>query len=263
MAKVFYNLKARFCKIFQKDRKGAILLEFAFSVPVLITCLYYAIDIPQAFRISNKAYLISELYAQCVVNLVESRADKEINTGDLKNLSKLMGCCITGGANNVDLKGVKIVIDLKGVIFQRSSDGDYFWCRLVTNKYEAISEWRNKKTIEWYGMEGWTQQVMSCFRTGYMIIGIYDPYNRPSILYGSYRYSRKDVTGSYEISTNAQKQLVINATEENNAGGDYQGKLTISTSIKSDKLFYMVPLKSIGKQKNVTVSLPEVVKLWR
>lgn len=299
-------------KIVPKDKKGAILLEFAFSIPILITCLYYSTDVPQAFRMSNKTQWMCELYAQSAINLLNSRDDKRLNIDDLNGLSKLIACCITGTPENADLKGLKIEVEVAGSIqdiqFEKSAEGEYIIDR-ITGEYKKFSELgcktiidENDPSIVWVNYDNlyckevagsaaveegvtWSTKCTKgviirygCGIKGYCwhdpapsdtrdlshdesndpggdVNRIWDESERTYLLVLARTRYALPATKKCEISTVDNK---INV-DINVISGDTSvppGKVRISTCVKSDKLFYMLPIKTIGTKESVTVSLP-------
>lgn len=74
--------------------RGAILIEFAFSVPVLIILLYFVMDGPLAYRISMKLQKIAELTAQMICNVHGTTIEK-LTISDLKDISAAAGITLT------------------------------------------------------------------------------------------------------------------------------------------------------------------------
>ncbi len=83
-----------------KKNRGAILLEFAFAIPVLILSLYFILDVPHIYRLSNRIHKLSELYSQCILNVVNARESKLLTLNDLKNIARGIGLGITGVVGN-------------------------------------------------------------------------------------------------------------------------------------------------------------------
>ncbi|MCR5224963.1 MAG: hypothetical protein K6C34_02670 [Alphaproteobacteria bacterium] len=97
----FWHFLKRKLQIFH-NHKGAILLEFAFSIPVLIMSLYFVLDVPHIYRLSNKMHKLSELYSQCILNVIRARDSKLLTLDDLKNISKGIRIGITGIVGNTE-----------------------------------------------------------------------------------------------------------------------------------------------------------------
>lgn len=289
-------------KIVPKDKKGAILLEFAFSIPILITCLYYATDVPQAFRMSNKTQWMCELYAQSAINLLNFKEDKRLKVNDLKGLSKLIACCITGSPTNADLKGLKIEIEVAGSVqdtqVEKSAEGEYIVDR-ITGEYKKFSELgyltridENDHSIVWVnyrdnlygtvlhvhlnskrevvseeyvctlGVSGrdyyWHENgggwLYNCKHEVSNDPGGEVRWYNPRLFLARTRYALP-TTKKCEISTDKDK-INVDIKEISKDTAVPPGKLMISTSIKSDKLFYMLPIKTIGTKEDITISLP-------
>ncbi len=74
--------------------KGGVLLEFAFSLPVLIIILFFITDAPLLYRISNKLQKISELSAQMILN-TKGRYLAPLTLEDLQRVSQAAGIYLT------------------------------------------------------------------------------------------------------------------------------------------------------------------------
>lgn len=83
-----------------KNSKGAILLEFSFSIPTLIIVLFFILDVPQAYRISSKLQKTSELFAEMILNVNRQKESRAITIDDLKNISKAIGLTFTDVLEN-------------------------------------------------------------------------------------------------------------------------------------------------------------------
>ncbi len=75
-------------------KKGTILIEFAFSLPVLIIILFFITDGPLAYRTSNKLQKMSELTAQMILN-IKGRHVSPLTIDDLVNISRAAGIALT------------------------------------------------------------------------------------------------------------------------------------------------------------------------
>jgi hypothetical protein len=87
-------------RILQKV-KGGVLVEFSFSIPLLIMVMFFALDVPLAYRISSKLQRTSELYAQILLNIIEKKPSQKLTENDLKNISKAIGLTFTGVIGSV------------------------------------------------------------------------------------------------------------------------------------------------------------------
>jgi hypothetical protein len=95
---LYHRLKRK--SFLKRKSMGAILIEFAFAVPILIIILFFILDVPLAYRISQKLQKTSELYAQMLMNLIQCSANKTITTTDLINISRSVGFVFTGVYTN-------------------------------------------------------------------------------------------------------------------------------------------------------------------
>ena len=83
-----------------KNNKGAILIEFAFAIPILIIVLFFMLDVPMAYRISTKLQKTSELFAEMILNINRHKESRGIAKTDLENISKIIGLVFTGVTKN-------------------------------------------------------------------------------------------------------------------------------------------------------------------
>ena len=74
-------------QILKKPKIGAILIEFAFAIPVLVSILYFILDGPglrlYQLKLKNTAHFAVNL----LQNLTDQREDKFINVNDLKRVT--------------------------------------------------------------------------------------------------------------------------------------------------------------------------------
>ena len=74
-------------QILKNKKTGAILIEFAFAIPVLVAILYFILDGPglrlYQLKLKNTAYFAVNL----IQNLTDQREDKFINVDDLKRVT--------------------------------------------------------------------------------------------------------------------------------------------------------------------------------
>jgi hypothetical protein len=112
---------------------GAILIEFAFAIPVLVIVLYFGLDVPMAYRISTKLHKFSELYSQILLNSTKQRVAKLLTLADLKNTSRSVGLALTGIFQNT-----RYPFNLSTyVICVKGTGGNQFaikWCVHIKNE---------------------------------------------------------------------------------------------------------------------------------
>jgi hypothetical protein len=85
-------------KFLSKKSRGAILIEFAFAIPVLILVLYFGTDVPLAYRISLKLQKTSELYAQMLMNMLQKQGERVLSENYLINISRGVGLILPGAS---------------------------------------------------------------------------------------------------------------------------------------------------------------------
>ena len=73
---------------FRSSRSGAILIEFAFSVPVFLALIYYAHDLPKMKRWQRKMDFVAKQIAQGIQTISQNRPNtqRKITATDLKHV---------------------------------------------------------------------------------------------------------------------------------------------------------------------------------
>jgi hypothetical protein len=84
-----------------KKNDGAVLIEFAFAIPLLVIILYFALDVPTVYRLSSKLYKTSELFAQILTNVTKNQYPQTLTLANLKDISKIVGLVFTGVKGSV------------------------------------------------------------------------------------------------------------------------------------------------------------------
>ncbi|MDR1551159.1 MAG: hypothetical protein LBS14_00560 [Holosporaceae bacterium] len=104
-------------KILEKKSRGAVLLEFAYAIPILIMMMYFGLDVPNSSRFATKMHKTSELYSQMLINLIRSRYDRTIHIQDLINISRSIGLVFTGTylTNKYKFHLVTCIISITGL----------------------------------------------------------------------------------------------------------------------------------------------------
>ncbi len=69
--------------------KGAILIEFAFCLPVLIVLVYYIYDLNRYKRYYSQTEFVGQQVASMIQNISQSREDKTITKNDLQHISRM------------------------------------------------------------------------------------------------------------------------------------------------------------------------------
>jgi len=80
--------------------RGAILIEFAISIPVLLTILYYTYDLPKYVRIKEKVEFCAYCYVNMVQNISQNRENKRITLTDLGNIIAASSLPYFGGGTS-------------------------------------------------------------------------------------------------------------------------------------------------------------------
>jgi Flp pilus assembly protein TadG len=82
-----YQIKRSFRLVekFSNNKIGAILIEFAFAVPILITIIYYVHDLPKCVRIQERMEFVAHEMVNMLQNCSQNRGDKKITKNDIKH----------------------------------------------------------------------------------------------------------------------------------------------------------------------------------
>ena len=68
------------------SRRGAIIIEFAFSIPVFIALIYYLHDVPKLQRYQQQMDFVAQQVAQMLQNVSQQRTNKRITRQDMINV---------------------------------------------------------------------------------------------------------------------------------------------------------------------------------
>lgn len=72
------------------NSKGAILIEFAFGLPILVLMMYFCLDVPRAYQFVNKLTTCSEMAADLITNVYSYSGDNNISIEELKYVSRAL-----------------------------------------------------------------------------------------------------------------------------------------------------------------------------
>ena len=71
-------------RLLGKHSRGAILIEFAFAVPIMIMLLYYIHDLVRLKRFRSQMQFVAHQMASMLQNVSQNRTDKEITKNDIR-----------------------------------------------------------------------------------------------------------------------------------------------------------------------------------
>ncbi|MDR1236120.1 MAG: hypothetical protein LBJ96_03870 [Holosporaceae bacterium] len=134
------NIVKRRIRLWLKKYKGAVLIEFAFSIPLLVIILYFALDVPTAHRLSSKMYKASELFAQILINTTKNQYPQTLTLNNLKNASRIVGLVFTGVEKSM-LQPFTLstyVIAIRGRGGDSSNDFTVLWGVRIDNVLNSI-----------------------------------------------------------------------------------------------------------------------------
>ena len=75
------------CNIHLDSHSGGILIEFSFSIPILIILLFFLCDHYRFFELRDKLKASAYLVASMVQQITNTRVDKQINRKDLNRIA--------------------------------------------------------------------------------------------------------------------------------------------------------------------------------
>lgn len=83
--------------VFRASNRGAILIEFAVCMPVLIILLYYINDLSKLKRYYDQTEFVAQQMVNILQNISQNRTDKKINKDDIKYAASLAHLTIYPG----------------------------------------------------------------------------------------------------------------------------------------------------------------------
>lgn len=83
--------------VFRASNRGAILIEFAVCMPVLIILLYYVNDLSKLKRYYDQTEFVAQQMVNILQNISQNRTDKKINKNDIKYAASLAHLTIYPG----------------------------------------------------------------------------------------------------------------------------------------------------------------------
>lgn len=89
---------------FRKSRSGAILIEFAFSVPVFLALIYYAHDPCKVKRYRRKMQFVANQLVQIIQSISQSRTDPRITQNDIAHAVRMAYLTVFPGISMVPTK---------------------------------------------------------------------------------------------------------------------------------------------------------------
>ena len=111
--------------LFKTPNHGGVLIEFAFSIPVLIFLLFFVSDHYRFYELKNKIRASTYLAASMVQQIGNTRTDKQLTSGDFQRIC-LVSCFNFFHTNSVFFPwpfGFSVGIDLEYV--KRLSSDNY------------------------------------------------------------------------------------------------------------------------------------------
>ncbi len=81
------------------NQKGAILIEFAFCLPVLMVLIYYIYDLARLKRYYSQTEFVAMQIAQQLQNILSTRESKTITASDIRNINALAWLSVFPGTS--------------------------------------------------------------------------------------------------------------------------------------------------------------------
>lgn len=94
------NNKLNHYNFIKNSKSGAILIEFAFAVPVLFSLIYYAHDLYLLKKTQTQVDFMAEIMANVIQNISQNRTDKQITRRDLSYARAAAGLTYYGGSTH-------------------------------------------------------------------------------------------------------------------------------------------------------------------
>ena len=117
--------KSPVCNIHSDSHSGGILIEFAFSIPILIILLLFASDHYRFYELQNKLKASAYLLASMLQQLSNTRTDKQLTRQDLRRV--IYASCLNLFHNNTVFNPYPLGIYYKVNFYyvKRESESDY------------------------------------------------------------------------------------------------------------------------------------------
>lgn len=133
------RLSSFFQKIVGKSR-GGVLIEFAFSLPLLILVLFFMRDCGTIYRFDTKMKKMSELIAQMIYNSKGSMMS-ELTLRELENISTLVGVTLTGkkGSEKNPLDEYPFYFSMYVMCIEGTTENKFLtkWCVHIQNNLKT------------------------------------------------------------------------------------------------------------------------------
>ncbi len=132
----------RFLKLKVKD-SGAILIEFAFAIPILSLTLFFMTDAPRYYYIKAKMHNSTHFAANMIQNISQFKSDKRISSTDL---SRIFCAAFINQYSGVQLYATGSNVYPLGYSF--SAYVYYVECYDDSNKARVVWAWHNVDVSE-------------------------------------------------------------------------------------------------------------------
>ena len=86
------------------SRRGAIIIEFAFSIPVFMALIYYLHDVPKLQRYQQQMDFVAQQVAQMLQNVSQQRTNKRITQNDIVNVARAAYLTVFPGVSMVPIR---------------------------------------------------------------------------------------------------------------------------------------------------------------
>jgi len=85
------------------NNKGAVLIEFAFGIPVLILMMYFCLDVPRVYQLINKLTTSADVASHLISNIHSSVNQSAISKDELKAVGRALEIYFLGNPKVDDI----------------------------------------------------------------------------------------------------------------------------------------------------------------
>ena len=136
-------------KVVKKEKIGSILIEFAFSIPILITLMFFVLDHYRFFELREKVKTSAYLAASMLQQIGNTKINKQLTIHDVNRIS--YASCLNFFNTNTMFKPCPFGIrpGLRIYYVKRISDNEYRmqFCYANTEVTQNISEALNMSSM--------------------------------------------------------------------------------------------------------------------
>ncbi len=152
----------RRCHPLHKPNRGAILIEFAVCMPVLIILLYYINDLSKLKRYYDQTEFVGQQMVNMIQNISQKRENKKLNKNDFKDITELAWLTMFPGNTRYSSKSLLGYSPSIALYYVKGLDNGNASCVWrVWSSYENSSN--HNSNLHWdVGTGGYSHLTVQC-----------------------------------------------------------------------------------------------------